>query len=210
MEKFCSLPVGYYSDMAKFSQWFSGHIDRITKTNPYAYQVISYAWEAIRVSPGIFDELQFLQDIYDRSDLTVEFVNVVQVRPFMSTKPRIQMYRTGNHVPIMFDPDALDRHCLLHIPMAGHNPLCTVNWVSKSEKITDRDMDDHHRVYSVETVSKWPNRTVLMRSDQPVIYNNSGNPNYWRFVQVGFEANPTYDEVKSFYLGLSQNQSQTA
>jgi hypothetical protein len=188
--------------MGKFSQWFALHIDRTTKTNPYAFQVISYAWDNIRISPGVFDELQFLQDIYNKSKLTVEFVNVVQIQPLTTTAPKIQKYRIGEHVPIMFDPDALDRHCLLHIPLGGYSPKCTVNWVNKSEKITDDDMYNRQRTYAVETVSAWPNRPVLMRSDQAVMYNNSGNSTYWRFVQVGFEANPTYEEVKSFYLSL--------
>lgn len=203
MEKFCSFSINYDNDIGKFNQWFSAHIARTTKTNPHAFQIISHAWDSIRVSPGIFDELQFLVDIYDKSDLTVEFVNVVQVRPFITTKPRIQKYRLGNHKPIMFDPDALDRHCLLHIPLSGYNVASTVNWISKSEKITDEDLGDHQRGYTVETVSPWTNQIILMRSDQPVMYNNSGNPEYWRFVQVGFEANPTYDEVKSFYLSLA-------
>lgn len=203
MEKFRGLPVEYHSDMSKFNQWFALHIDKTSKTSRDAFQVISYAWEAIRVSPGLFNELEFLQDIYDKSDLTVEFVNVVQIQPFTTTSPKIQKYRTGEHVPIMFDPAALDRHCLLHIPMAGHNPRCTVNWVSNSEQITDSDMYNYQRVYTLETVSSWPDKTVLMRSNQPVMYNNSGNSNYWRFVQVGFEANPTYEEVKSFYLSLA-------
>lgn len=199
MEKFSRFNFVYQSDIDKFKEWSAHLCNEAERLSPYSFSSVAKFWTDIRSTPGLQDELDFIVDIYDKFDMGIEFINLFHVPPYQISLPRLIKYRRDGLAPVStFDPDAVNRNCILYLPFDNVGAESSIQWVSKDEVITDLDLLKS-RAYKIEETTKVENHMLLLRGDQPVVYNNVGNKNFWRFLLVGFEGNPTYDEIKSLY-----------
>lgn len=198
----------YSQDVKNINEWYAREMEKSEQQKNFYVIVNSEVLSEIRASIGLQEDIEFMEDIYDHVDLTFDYISLIRISPGTATGPSITKIRKKSYdksVDQLFDPSLPNRNCTLVIPLQGFDDSANINWISKRLVLSDKDIsrknfDDH--IVEVTKIGQTP---FLMRADQAIQYTNLQNPNYFYFLQIGFEQNPTYEEVKyKFYKFINR------
>jgi hypothetical protein len=201
MEKAHPIQKNYSTDVANFNSWFAADMEQVKKST-LNFNPITGLLRKVRMTPGIEGQIEILNDLEDLG-LPIELLNIVNVKPFSISIPWQGRIRTTPFNPIVdkiFDYDLPARECTLNLTLAGH-PTSNVKWISKNVIVTDADKNK--RDFDLDEDTFIPEGAWIMRGDQVVMFDNRFNDQHLFFVQIGFENNPTYEEVKEKFSKLT-------
>jgi hypothetical protein len=201
MEKAHPIQKNYSTDVENFNSWFAADMEQVKKST-LNFNPITGLLRKVRMTPGIEGQIEILNDLEDLG-LSVELLNIVNLKPFSISIPWQGRIRTTPFNPLVdkiFDYDLPARECTLNLTLAGH-PTSNVKWISKDVIVTDADKNK--RDFSIEEDTFIPDGAWIMRGDQVVMFDNRFNNEHLYFVQIGFENNPTYEEVKEKFSKLA-------
>jgi hypothetical protein len=199
LENYHSVGQRYSNDVDNFNVWFADEIEK-AKSSPNSLTAISYIMKKLRLTPGLVDTVGFLNDIYDTLNLSVDYINIMHMKPNSVTgiwTAKIRNAPMVFGVDNMYDPALPTRKAMLFVPLNGTTNL-TVRWLDTeaSDSVvgpgfvpaTNFTFADHTDVgqdaFIVDTTRK-------------CMFDNSGNPNHCDFLHIGFEGNPTFEQVKA-------------
>lgn len=200
MEKAYPIQKNYSTDVENFNQWFSYDMEQIKKAT-LNFNPITGLLRKVRMTPGIEGQVELLNDL-EELGLTIELLNIVNLKPFSISIPwqgRIRTTPFNPTVDKIFDYDLPARGCTLNLTLACH-PTSNVKWISRD--VVVRDEDKNKRDFPIEEDTFIPEGAWIMRGDQVVMFDNRFNSEHLYFVQIGFEGNPTYEEVKEKFSKL--------
>lgn len=200
MEKAYLIQKNYSNDVANINQWFAADMEQVKKST-VNFNPITALLRKVRMTPDIQGQIEILEDL-ESLGLAVEFLNIINLKPFSISIPWQGRIRTTPFNPIVdkiFDYDLPARECTLNLTLAGH-PTSNVKWISKDVIVTDAEKNK--RDFPIEEDTFIPEGAWLMRGDQVVMFDNRFNNEHLYFVQIGFENNPTYETVKEKIIGL--------
>ena len=198
----------YSEDVKNFNVWFESDMER-SKQQTTNYAIVNAkVYQDILNSVGLYEDIEFMSDIYNHLDLTIDYMSIVQLSPTSSTGPSIIKIRDRSYnktTDKIFDYTLPNRNCVLVIPLQGFDESSSIKWISKQKQLTDNDLHKKDFSGSIVEVTEIGKTPFLMRADQAIQYTNLQNPNYFYFLQIGFERNPAYEEVKyKFYKLINQ------
>lgn len=194
-----SLGDRYSQDAVNFISWFSAEMEG-AKQNPYMMSAIPYIMRKIRSTPGLVDTVGFLNDIYDRMDMAVDYVNIMCLRPGGTTGIWAEKVRSAPTPGVnnLYDPGLPDRNILLFVPMLGINDSLKIHWISQedSRKVSGAKMLPSTG-FSFEETTVFGSDSFIADVTRRCVFDNSTNSDYAYFLKIGFEENPTFEQVKS-------------
>ena len=198
----------YSQDVKNICEWFADDMEESKKQTNYYVTVNARVLQEIMDSIGLDEDLEFMTDIYQRLDLTIDYISIVRLSPWGITGPsiiKIRDRKLDRAVDKIFDPTLQNRNCVLVIPLQGFDASADIRWIDKRVQLTDADLQRKNFNQSIVEVTRMGKDPFLMRSDQAIQYTNLQNPNYFYFMQIGFECNPAYEEVKYKFYKLTNN-----
>jgi hypothetical protein len=203
MEKAFQIARDYSGDVARFNEWFATDLEKV-KENKVNFYLITLILRKLRMTQGLVDSVDFMGDIYDKMGLGVDFINIGHIKPFSISTPWINRIRSTPFNPAVdkiFDYSLPARNCLLNISLKGVHPTSNIKWVDPKELVTEEEK--FKKLYGIEEDTFMPEGAYLVQANQACIFDNRFNPDHLYFIQVGFENNPTYDEVKAKFQALA-------
>jgi hypothetical protein len=189
----------YSQDVKNINEWYAHDVAQSKLEKNFYVIVNARVLQEIQDSIGLQEDMQFMEDIYDRMDMTVDYISLVRISPWAITGPSIIKIRDRAFDPStdqIFDHRLQNRNCVMVVPLQGFDDSVNIRWISKRLALTDRDLLTKNFSGNIAAVTKMGQQPFLMRSDQAIQYANLENPNYFYFLQIGFERNPAYEEVK--------------
>lgn len=195
MEKIYQIEKDYSSDVEKFKEWFGADMEQVKKST-LNFNPITGLLRKVRMTPGIEEQIMFVEDIFNLGGLTIELININNVKPFSMSIPWQGRMRTTPFNPVVdkiFDYDLPARNCMFNLTLSN-NAVSTIKWISQDVIITDEEKT--RRDFALDDETLIPEGAFLTRGDYAVMYDNRFNDQHLFFVQVGFEGNPTFEEVK--------------
>lgn len=201
MEKIFVLNNDYSGDIEKIKEWYAPDIEQSKALKNFFVVVTPYILLELQGTPGLEYDLDFMCDIYDRTDLTVGFISLVRVAPFVKTGPWLSKFRTKvlSEGDKIFDDAVPNRHCTIIVPLI-QSEITAFHWINSETKLNEGDI--YKKFFDIVDLTYVPNRPFLLRGDQAVLIDNQSSSGYFYFLQIGFECNPTYEEVKEQFLRL--------
>ena len=200
MEKAHLIQKDYSVDQASFNKWFEADMEQVKKST-LNFNPITGLLRKIRMTPELQRQFDLLNDIEDLG-LNIELLNIVNLKPFSISIPWQGRIRTSPFNPLVdkiFDYDLPARDCTVNLTLAGH-PTSNVKWISKETIVNDADKN--RRDFPIDEDTFIPDGVWISRGDQVVMFDNRFNDQHLFFVQIGFENNPTYEEVKEKFSTL--------
>lgn len=171
----------YQQDYSNILEWFSEDIkQRVGHTG-----IIGGMLPRIRATWGLEDEIEFVRDIYG-AGLSIEYISIFWVDAGMRTLPWSQKIRTKPYTPndVFFDSSLPDRKCLLVIGEGG-----VIQWIDGN--VTDSTRKNTFPISETSRITG----SFVCPVDRPMYFNNVKNNNTLFMIHVGFEGNPSYEEV---------------
>jgi hypothetical protein len=200
MEKAHLIQKNYSTDVENFNKWFAADMEQVKKLT-LNFNPITGLLRKIRMTPDLQGQFELLNHIEDIG-LNIELLNIVNLKPFSISIPwqgRIRTTPFNPAVDKIFDYDLPARQCLFNLTLASH-PTSNVKWISKD--VIVKDEDRNKRDFPLDEDTFIPEGAWMMRGDQVVMFDNRFNSEHLYFVQIGFENNPTYEEVKEKFSKL--------
>jgi len=193
MEKVYQISKDYSNDVANFKDWFGADMTQV-KNSELTFNMITALIRKIRMTPGLAEQIDIMNDL-EEVGLRVEIFNIINVKPFGLSIPWQGRYRVAPFKPgidKIFDPKIPPRGCFLNVTLFGH-PTSNVKWISPDVVVTVAEKD--RRDFPVEEDTFIPEGAWLATGDQVVMFDNRFNDEHLFFVQIGFDGNPSYEEV---------------
>ena len=200
MEKAFQITRDYSGDVEKFNEWFADEIEA-SKASANNFTLITNLLRKIRMTQGLEESLQFVNDIFD-SGMSVNFINIGMCKPFSISVPWINRVRFQPFNPAVdkiFDYSLPERHCLLNVTLRGYHPTSNIKWISEQVK----EEEKFTKEYGIEEDTFMPEGGYVVRANQACMFDNRFNSDYLFFIQLGFDDNPTYEEVKEKFSKLA-------
>lgn len=195
MEKVYQISKDYSNDVANFKEWFDHEMNQV-KSSPLTFNLITALIRKIRMTPGLVEQIDIFNDIEEVAGLRIEIFNIINVRPFGLSIPWQGRYRVAPFKPgvdKIFDPKIPARGCFLNVTVSSH-PTSNVKWISPDVVVTDAEKD--RRDFPVEEDTFIPEGAWLASGEQVVMFDNRFNDEHLFFIQIGFDGNPSFEEVK--------------
>lgn len=198
-QTYYSLGSRYQEDVKNFNDWFHSEMEAI-KSDGRLMASVSYIMRKLRSTPGLIDTVEFLNDIYDKMEMSVNHINIMRLTPGAVTGVWTEKIRPApmTSSDYFYDPDLPDRKSLLIIPLSNTADLLKIHWLSwnDSNAITGpKIVPSAGMVFEETTV--FGNDSFLVDSTRKCVFDNKDNPGYAYFLKVGLEDNPTFEQVKS-------------
>lgn len=195
----------YAGDVANFNEWFAAEMET-SKDSRMSLNAISYIMKKLRLTPGLVDTIEFLNDIYDRLELSVDYINIMHIKPGAVTsiwaakmRSRPMIFGVDN----MYDPALANRNAMMFIPLSGANDLLKVQWLSQEDSDAivgpEPEMAMGHTFESFTSIDI---DAFIVDINRKCMYDNKANSNHAFFLQIGFEGNPSFEEVKAKFETL--------
>jgi hypothetical protein len=201
MENIFLLKKSYTQDILNFNTWFESEIKNLksVKMNP---AVNFETLNLIRLSPGLVDTIEFMNDIYDKLDMAVDYIGLFCIKPNTITPPLNSKYRTKFFNPTVdkiFDNSIPDRKCKLHIPITSNTNLKMLS-LDPTDIVTDENR--FQGTFKVVKIDDVPHGPFLFSPLGNIKYNNKDNNDYIVYVEIGFQNNPDFEVVKGKFKSL--------
>lgn len=201
MENIFLLKKNYAEDTQKFKDWFPAEFEKLAQSKMFLSQNFQLM-NQVRQTAGLVDTIDFMNDIYDRLGLSIDYAGLCCIKPNIVTPPALGKYRTKFFEPgkdKIFDDSLPNRKCRLHIPVGNNNNL-KIMWIDRSENITDENR--LNGTFKIESFDVIPPTAYLIAQPGPYKYNNKDNNDYVFFIEVGFENNPDFEFVREKFNSL--------
>ena len=200
MENIFALTKNYAQDAQQIMDWFPVVVNDL-KSSKLGLARNESLLRHIRQTPGLIDTVDFMNDIYDKLELSAAYIALCCIKPSIVTVPILAKARTDTFDPTkdrQFDATVPNRKCRLHIPVTVQNNL-QVQWIDPTENITDKNFfNGPFRTVGSELV---PDSAYLI-APGPYRYINTENSEHIYYVEVGFENNPDFEEIKGKFNSL--------
>ena len=199
LENYYNIGQRYNEDVANFNNWFADEISK-AKSSPNSLTAISYIMKKLRLTPGLVDTVGFLNDIYDTLGLSVDYINIMHMKPNSVTgiwTAKIRNAPMVFGVDNMYDPALPTRKVMLFVPLNGTTGL-KVRWLDAETSDTVVGPG-----FVPATNFTFPKQTevgqdaFIVDTTCKCMFDNSANANHCDFLHIGFEGNPTFEEVKA-------------
>lgn len=193
----------YSADAAKIAEWFAPALEKL-KASGYNLNISGGVLQKLRTTAGLEDELSFMQDIYNKLDLSVNFINLGSLRPLGISQPwisRVRMAPFNPEIDKIFDYTLPERGCLMYIPISGTHPTTNIKWIDSATKVIESEKNKKN--YAIEEDTFFPDSPIIVRASQACIFDNRFNQDYMFFIQIGFDDNPSYEEVVEKFSKLA-------
>jgi hypothetical protein len=195
----------YSNDITNFNEWFKDEMEH-AKSGPTNVNVITYIMKKLRLSPGLVDTIGFLNDIYDELGMSVDYINIMHVKPQtssviwtskMRTKPLV--YGVDN----MYDPALPTRNVMMFVPLTKIDGEFYIRWLSQAD--SDNVVGPNEEQAKGHVFPEHFNVTTdafLSNMNRKCFYDNRANNEHFYWLLVGFEGNPSFEEVKAKFETL--------
>ena len=199
LKNYHSIGQRYSNDVTSFNGWFADEMEKV-KTSPNSLNAISYIMKKLRVSAGLVDTVGFLNDIYDNMDLSVDYINIMHMKPNGTTgiwTAKIRKTPMIFGVDNMFDPALPTRNVMLFVPLKDTAGL-KVKWLDA--EISNSIVGPGFVPSTAFTFNEYTDigsDSFIVDTTCKCMFDNSQNANHSYFLQIGFEGNPTFEEVKN-------------
>lgn len=181
----------YDNDLINFLSWFDYDIKENCNPNLNVVLLTQLLYK-IRTTQGLEETIDFINDIHNSKDLSIEFINLYCVNPGKRTLPYIFKMRTTNFkkgIDKMFDNNIENKKCILCIPLKN---AAFLEYIDESEFVDDTTINQNFKIGTSIAIGDVP---FIMPVDSPFCFNNYGGANTLVMLQVGFECNPDIDDV---------------
>jgi len=181
----------YDTDLANFLNWFDYEIQEHQKSNPSVF-FLNRLLYIMRTTPGLEENTEFITDIYNSKNLSINNIDIYCVNPGRRTTPilfkmRQTFFRKG--IDKIFDPNIENRNCLLCIPSSNN---ASIDYIDKSETVDDSNLNQNFKIGLSIAMG---DRPFIMPVDTPFYFNNNSGTEPLYMLHVAFECNPTIDSV---------------
>jgi hypothetical protein len=185
------LKKQFNTDLINFLDWFDYDIKENQKRNP-AFFILTGLINKIRMSQGLEENTEFMNDVHNSNNLSIEFINMYYLGPGKKTFPNILKMRT---VPFrvgidkVFDHTLETRKCILCIPLNNNTSL---EYIDDLEHVDDTNLTRSFKIDTILEVGDWP---FIMPVNTPFYFSNLKSTKPLYMLQIGFDCNPSIDEV---------------
>jgi hypothetical protein len=200
MENIFALTKNYAQDAQQIMDWFPVIVNDL-KSSKLGLARNESLLRLIRQTPGLIDTVDFMNDIYDKLELSAAYIALCCIKPSMVTAPMLARARGANYDPTkdkQFDETVPSRKCRLHIPVTVQNNL-QVQWIDPTENITD---ENRFKVPFKSVGSEVVPNLAYLIAPGPYRYINTENSEHIYYVEVGFENNPDFETIKGKFNSL--------
>lgn len=204
LENYYSIGQRYNNDVDNFNTWFADEMEK-AKTGPNSLTAISYIMRKLRLTPGLVDTVGFLNDIYGTLNLSVDYINIMHMKPNNVTgiwTAKIRNAPMVFGVDNMYDPALPTRKVMLFIPLKDTTGL-TVRWLDAktSDTVVGPGLVSA-TAFTFANHTEVGKDAFIVDTTCKCMFDNSANPNHCNFLHIGFEGNPSFEEVKAKFETL--------
>ena len=199
LKKYHSVGQRYSNDIDNFNVWFADEIEK-AKSAAGSLTAISYIMKKLRLTPGLVDTIGFLNDIYDTMNLSVDYINIMHMKPNSTTgiwTAKIRNAPMVFGVDNMYDPALPTRNVMLFVPLRDTTSL-QIKWLDAetSDSVVGPGFVPATNFNFVD-ITDVGTDSFIVDTSRKCMFDNSANLNHCDFLQIGFEGNPTFDQVKA-------------
>jgi hypothetical protein len=146
----------------------------------------------IRTTQGLEEITDFMNDVHNSKNLSIEFINLYCFDPGKRTLPfmfkmRTAIFRKG--IDKIFDNNIENRKCILCIPLKNNAYL---EYIDESEFIDDTNINQNFKIGTSIAIGDIP---FIMPVDSPFCFNNYEGESPLVMLHIGFDCNPDIDDV---------------